>query len=58
MTRTPHRHAVVAKAAMWKLGQMVPGWSFIRFKEVSLDQAIASLAEQDATISEENLETW
>lgn len=49
-------NAVVAKAAMWKLGQMVPGWSYIHFKEVSLEQAIDLLARQDATISEENLE--
>lgn len=49
-------NAVVAKAALWKLGQMVPGWSFIRFKEVTLEDAIELLKQQDATIHEANLE--
>lgn len=49
-------NAVVAKAAMWKLGQMVPGWSYIRFKEVTLEEAITLLKQQDETIHESNLE--
>lgn len=49
-------NAVVAKPALWKLGQMVPGWSFIRFKEVTLEDAIELLKQQDATIHEANLE--
>jgi hypothetical protein len=35
---------------------MVPGWSYIRFKEVTLEEAIALLKKQDETIHESNLE--
>ncbi|MDI3340900.1 MAG: 5-oxoprolinase/urea amidolyase family protein [Sphaerobacter sp.] len=48
--------AVVAQAAMWKLGQMVPGWDKIRFKEVDIAQA-ADLARQlERVISADSLE--
>ncbi|MBX6341231.1 MAG: biotin-dependent carboxyltransferase, partial [Thermomicrobiaceae bacterium] len=49
-------NAVVATAAMWKLGQMVPGWSAIRFREVDIPQAIAMVNEQERLISEASLE--
>lgn len=48
--------AVVTSAAMWKLGQMVPGWDKIRFKEVSIAEAADLSRDLDRLISPENLE--
>jgi len=48
--------AVVAMGAMWKLGQMVPGWDKIRFKEVDIAQAAELVQQMNQLISEESLE--
>jgi allophanate hydrolase subunit 2 len=41
---------------MWKLGQMVPGRDYIRFKELSIDEAADLARATEALIDEDNLE--
>lgn len=48
--------AGVAYGAMWKLGQMVPGRDFIRFKELSIAEAADLARATDALVNVANLE--
>ena len=48
--------AGVAFGALWKLGQMVPGRDSIRFKELSIEQAVKLARETDGLISADSLE--
>jgi 5-oxoprolinase (ATP-hydrolysing) subunit C len=48
--------AGVAYGSMWKLGQMVPGRDYIRFKELSIDEAADLARATEALIDEVNLE--
>lgn len=48
--------AGVAHGAMWKLGQMAPGRDFIRFRELSIPEAVDLARATDALIDEANLE--
>jgi 5-oxoprolinase (ATP-hydrolysing) subunit C len=48
--------AGVAYGALWKLGQMVPGRDHIRFKELTLDEAVGLAQHTNSLVSEESLE--
>ncbi|MFN8591818.1 MAG: 5-oxoprolinase/urea amidolyase family protein [Thermomicrobiales bacterium] len=48
--------AGVAYGAMWKLGQMVPGRDHIRFKQLSIEQAVDLARATEALIARDNLE--
>ena len=49
-------NATLISASTWKVGQLMPGRDTIRFKEVTIEQAIQMAREIDATISERSIE--
>lgn len=49
-------NATLISASTWKVGQLVPGRDTIRFKEVTIDEAIRLARALDATISEQSIE--
>lgn len=49
-------NATLVSASTWKVGQLVPGRDTIRFKEVTMDQAVAMAQALDTTISERSIE--
>lgn len=48
--------AVVAKSDRWKLGQLVPGWSRLRFQELSLKEAIERTKQREGLFHNSVLE--
>jgi 5-oxoprolinase (ATP-hydrolysing) subunit C len=49
-------NATLVSASTWKVGQLVPGRDTIRFKEVTMDEAIRMAKTLDTTISERSIE--
>lgn len=49
-------NATLIYASTWKVGQLVPGRDTIRFKEVTIDQAIELAGSIDGRISERSIE--
>ncbi len=49
-------NATLISASSWKVGQLMPGRDTIRFKEVTIDEAIQMARALDTTISERSIE--
>ena len=49
-------NATLVSASTWKVGQLVPGRDTIRFKEVTMDEAVQMAQTLDTTISERSIE--
>jgi biotin-dependent carboxylase-like uncharacterized protein len=50
-------NATLIYASTWKAGQLVPGRDLVRFKEVSIEEAIDLAQELDGKISENSIES-
>jgi 5-oxoprolinase (ATP-hydrolysing) subunit C len=48
--------ATVAQAAFWKIGQLRPVGDRVRFREVTVEEAVALARELDASLTEKSLE--
>jgi biotin-dependent carboxylase-like uncharacterized protein len=49
-------NATLVHASTWKAGQLVPGRDLVRFKEVTIEQAIELARDLDAKVSEKSIE--
>jgi urea carboxylase len=49
-------NATLVSASTWKVGQLVPGRDTIRFKEITIEEAIQMARALDAAISEQSVE--
>jgi urea carboxylase len=49
-------NATLVHASTWKAGQLVPGRDLVRFKEVTIEEAISLARRLDASVSERSIE--
>jgi urea carboxylase len=49
-------NATLVYASTWKVGQLMPGRDTIKFKEVTIDEALTLARSLDASVSERSIE--